>query len=252
MSLELAREIIEGLHFVDESFRRPGLYSVKGKVALGQMRGGLRRYFSAVKASLIKGMDLQVLDAPVAADVIANVIDAHSPVLQAVLVLNLQYAYIAGYGMAVVLQEAASTVRHAVTYATQRAGELITGLNRVTREQIAGIVAGAIERNKGAVSSTASVIRALQREFSELGDVRIERIARTEINDALSEGMMRRTAELGRPGKKILLAKNPCPICIANAQQGVIPFDQAFLSGQQRPTFHPNCDCTVVGVRPRI
>lgn len=79
------------------------------------------------------------------------------------------------------------------------------------------------------------------------------RIARTEISDSYNFGQMdsvRQAMEAGYlPGEPekswIAGGIDPCEDCMANEGEGKIPIDQAFSSGDEHPTAHPNCECSV-------
>jgi len=76
---------------------------------------------------------------------------------------------------------------------------------------------------------------------------RRETIARTEQRMATENGMLDRAKADGNKYKMSISAQDDrvSDICEANQAQGWIPIDQAFSSGDDAPTYHPNCRCTI-------
>lgn len=82
---------------------------------------------------------------------------------------------------------------------------------------------------------------------------RAARIARTELSNAYNFGnldSLRQAADGGwLPGmpEKCWIAggADPCEICQANEAAGYIPLGEAFPSGDQHPTAHPHCECSL-------
>ena len=130
----------------------------------------------------------------------------------------------------------------AAQFAAVTAAQLVTGINRTTQKRMAELIAKGI-RDKLGVEGTGRLIR---RELLEMSVRRSNLIATTEINDAMSEAMLRKMVQRNAPGKGTVLSVNPCPICIGNHADGAIPLGQAFRSGHQRTPFHPDCRCTLV------
>lgn len=95
---------------------------------------------------------------------------------------------------------------------------------------------------------------------TDLGDLyafsedRASLIANTEVRRAQSEGSLMgyRTAskDLNIPMlKEWLTAEDPCEeICLPNKEQGPIPLDDVFESGDDAPPGHPNCRCGIAPV----
>lgn len=82
---------------------------------------------------------------------------------------------------------------------------------------------------------------------------RASRIARTEVSNAYNFGQLdsiRQAATEGwLPGvpEKAWMAggANPCEICQDNEAVGYISLEAAFPSGDEHPTAHPSCECSV-------
>lgn len=201
----------------------------------------------------------------VAAHTVRPQIEALSELLFNILLLSLDSAMRAGLkqGAEVELNEAGEQIwlreqsitagielpgpvaREAADFAAQTSARLVTGINQQTQERMAQLVARGI-RDKLGVEGTGRIIR---RELLEMSVRRSNLIATTEINDAMSEAMLRQMQRRGATGKGTVLSIRPCPICINNHRAGSIPVDQAFPSGHQRPPFHPDCACTLVTKR---
>ena len=73
---------------------------------------------------------------------------------------------------------------------------------------------------------------------------RAELIARTEVGNAQESGRRIGATSVGMKAKKWVKDPDPCPVCIANADQLWIPIDQPFQSGAMNPLQHPRCRCT--------
>jgi hypothetical protein len=76
---------------------------------------------------------------------------------------------------------------------------------------------------------------------------RRETIARTEQRMATEQGTLDKAKAEGRKYKMSISAQDEMvsDICEENQAAGLIPIDQPFPSGDDAPTFHPNCRCTV-------
>ncbi|MCK4385376.1 MAG: hypothetical protein KAW52_03845 [candidate division Zixibacteria bacterium] len=82
---------------------------------------------------------------------------------------------------------------------------------------------------------------------------RAARIARTELSNGYNFGHLdsvrQANAEGWLPGipEKDWIAggANPCDICTDNEGMGFIKLDAEFISGDQHPTAHPHCECSL-------
>lgn len=81
---------------------------------------------------------------------------------------------------------------------------------------------------------------------------RAELIARTELMAANGQGSLAGYKSAKGIGVQIKKAWEPdegaCTICIANADQGAIELEDKFLSDDDAPPAHPNCECVLVPV----
>ena len=117
-----------------------------------------------------------------------------------------------------------------------------------TREELNRIIANGLEENIG--------IDAIIEQIEDMGGfshARAEMIAETEVRRANSQASLESYAAAKdnldiRMGKQWLLGPNPCPVCQANADQGVIEIDEPFLSGDDAPPGHPWCECALAPV----
>lgn len=76
---------------------------------------------------------------------------------------------------------------------------------------------------------------------------RMENIARYETVSAANDGLLDGYRGSSRWGKRWLTAQDALveEVCAMNEQQGVIPVDQPFLSGDMAPLAHPECRCSL-------
>ncbi len=96
--------------------------------------------------------------------------------------------------------------------------------------------------------STAKLADVIEDNYA-FSEARAEMIARTETARADMHGSMIAYRESGMvSGKEWLLGGDSCPLCEANAAEGVIPLEQNFPSGDDAAPAHPNCTCSTVPV----
>ena len=86
---------------------------------------------------------------------------------------------------------------------------------------------------------------AIKGVFERFSDVRAGMIAQTESNNAYNAGRKQLGQDLGFNEK----AWNPdgmaCLMCLENVAAGWIPMEDFFPSGDDAPTAHVNCDCSL-------
>jgi len=124
----------------------------------------------------------------------------------------------------------------AIKYASERAGWLIKNMNQETISRLKTVISDGILNKRGVPGITSD----LRHTFTDMSKGRAQTIARTETNDALSQAFLDRAEEMNIEGKE-WVASDPCPICAGNEGDGVIPIDDSFSSGHDRPPAHPNC-----------
>ena len=145
-----------------------------------------------------------------------------------------------------VLDQLGLTGKKAAEWAAEKSSALVTGIDATTRERLASVVATGIENQLG-IPGTARLIRA------EVDDMSVKRslmIAATEVNDAFTFAALTKMSAQGIEYKRLILSPGACPICEENADEGPIPVDDDFASGDDGPPFHPLCRCAVTGARP--
>lgn len=141
------------------------------------------------------------------------------------------------------------TGQQAVDYVTEHGAELVKGIDEYTLKVLRSIIAEGIESQLG----VQGTVKRIREEFGEMSNYRARSIATTEINDAMSEAALVKIVEVGLDGKKWIRSVGACPLCTANAAQGIIPVGQPFQSGHMRPPGHPGkCRCAVAGARLTI
>ena len=87
--------------------------------------------------------------------------------------------------------------------------------------------------------------------IGSFSEARAEMIARTEIIRANNEGHMIAFRESGVVEQKAWSTAEDgdvCIICTENEDQGAIPLDDSFISGDDAAPAHPNCRCVIVAV----
>lgn len=130
----------------------------------------------------------------------------------------------------------------AIDWAAEHAAELVTKIEETTRNELRSLLERALA--DGATNDDIS---------SEISDAflfsseRSDMIARTETAFAENQGTIEGWRATGIvEGKEWLPDAEACPICEANAEQGVIPIDEDFDSGDDSPPAHPNCECSML------
>lgn len=84
----------------------------------------------------------------------------------------------------------------------------------------------------------------IEAEFEGISATRAFNIANTEANQAMSTAQQAFLKENGFKTKVWVPAgPNTCSICQGNADDGAIPLDRDFSSGDVTPPGHPGCEC---------
>lgn len=242
-----------------EKARRPGLMGIVGKAVERRCYLDLEGYFKNVGEEIIAAHleDLStqpVLLAKHAAEMkLYNILRRHRSVLQTILQTNIHEALLKADKMTQI-HEADVTISYddtlgltgqaAADYASAHSAEAVVGIDQTTLEQIQDAIATGIEDELG-VAGTGRLIRDL---IDGMSTKRAATIASYEMNDAFSEATMQKLDRLGIEYKKWICSDDPCPECEQNEDQ-IIPVDDTFDSGDDRPPVHPHCRCAVVGAR---
>jgi len=243
-----------------ETLKRPGLLGVLGQRSEKRLQKGLEAYFH-ILGRKVAGLNLEQLahDSPghvkhVVEMRLHNTLRTTSPLLKAALEAGIQDAmlktnHIHHYSEAAEDDTSTDylglTGQEAADYASQRAGPLVTGINATTQQLIADAIETGIEDMLG-VQGTGKLLRDT---LESMSTYRSQMIATTEMNDAMSEAMMRKLGSIGVAYKQWIAATACCDDCADNDDASPIPIDEAFPSGDMRPPAHPNCRCAVAGAQ---
>lgn len=134
---------------------------------------------------------------------------------------------------------------NAVTWADAHAGDLIAGIKETTRDRVRDAIADALDEGGDMNTLIAGIQRA-----GIFDEARAELIARTETANANQQGALGGMKAASSTGlyvtKEWYPDANACDICLDNAAQGEIPYDEDFDSGDDAPTAHPNCECSLL------
>lgn len=142
------------------------------------------------------------------------------------------------------------TVGHpeAVKWLEDHAGEMVKGIDDTTRNVIGDIVTRGVEQG----TSYSAIEREIAGKYQEFTDYRSHMIAVNEVGTAYGEGK-RASIENTMVAQGLDMEKSwedmgddlVCPDCQANADDGWIPFDDQFSSGDDCEPHDPNCRCNV-------
>ena len=147
-------------------------------------------------------------------------------------------------------------MQQAVNYASKHISKvkLVDGIQDETKARLAEIISDGIKNKRG----IDGIARDIRKELNWTGKLpseikglslkdRSEMIARTETADTLEQAFVDRSKAMGVTGKQ-WVTHDPCEICEANEDEGVVPIDHVFSSGHERPPAHPNCRCALAPV----
>lgn len=129
---------------------------------------------------------------------------------------------------------------------TRRTTDFLSGIDATTRKQVMDAINAAFAKGSTAVEFKSAMNSVLDDAIGTRADV----IAVNQISDAFHTGMVdiadKFSADTGIAVKKVwVVDDDPCPICQDNADQGPIPDDEDFESGDDSPPAHPNCRCSI-------
>jgi SPP1 gp7 family putative phage head morphogenesis protein len=130
----------------------------------------------------------------------------------------------------------------AVNYARERAGELVSDIDEVTRRDLRNVIAQGLEDNLS-MDELSDLIETSYAFSEQRADI----IAQTEIARANGNGSlegMRLAREAGVRIKKVWIPDaEACEECQENGDAGPIDLDENFPNGDDAPPAHPNCRC---------
>lgn len=259
-----------------EKAQRPGLLGLVGKTVQKRCTKDLKEYFSALGKRIVEmrfeslaepGRDISAEHARHAVAMrMHNLLRSRQPLLKALLHMNIVEAVTQANKMSVLAEADDSddddddsdipgdtpitdyvgmTADQAATYAAQKVDSLITGLDQTSLDAIGDAVSTGITDRLG-VPGTAKLIKNV---VDGMSSYRAEMIASTEMNDAMSQAFLKKLVRNAIEYKQWILGPDPCEICEENAEEGAIPVDEDFPSGDDAPPAHPNCVCAVAGAR---
>lgn len=118
-------------------------------------------------------------------------------------------------------------------------------INEATRDMLRQSITESFQEGLGVKGLKSSIENSYA--FSS---ERAEMIARTETLAAFNASALAGYRASGvNMKKKWLTAPDACDeICIPNEEQGAIPLDELFVSGDDHPPGHPRCRCTLIPV----
>ena len=115
-----------------------------------------------------------------------------------------------------------------------------SSIDETTRTRLINLIRDT-RMNATTIDELANIIAD---EFEGISETRAFMIANTEANQAMSSAQQAFLVENGVPTKQWVGAgPNTCPICQGNEDQGPIPVNEDFESGDPHPPGHPGCEC---------
>lgn len=114
-----------------------------------------------------------------------------------------------------------------------------------TRSMVRETISRGLDDNLG----SDAIIAELEAAYA-FSPERADMISRTEIANVNSDAAMETYQEAQAAGVRLkkswILGQNPCETCQGNADEGPIPLEQDFSSGDDTSPAHPNCECAVI------
>ena len=118
-------------------------------------------------------------------------------------------------------------------------------LDDTTRNRMSKVISDARTVDNATVDELAELIN---KQFEEISIVRANMISVTEVNNAMSEAQMAFMKKNKVQTKSWIAAgPNPDDTCMNNQNQGPIPIDEPFESGDLRTPAHTLCHCYMDG-----
>lgn len=221
--------------------------------------GAIRKQ-AAAGGALIKGYDLAVVDSP---DKLGQMLQNDMPRLDEFLPASkvekyLLFAFeftarLRYIGMGLTVKKAAddefdfqltneryiSEIKNQADYLLHR-----SSIDETTRSRLIDIVS----TNRLEGKTIDEVAGIIDDEFDDISDKRAFVIARTEACSVAGRANYAVMKENGVPTKRWVCAgPNPCDTCLGNQDDGDIPIDQPFSSGDMYEPSHPNDECYTEG-----
>lgn len=129
------------------------------------------------------------------------------------------------------------------TYLRENGLRKITGnLAQTTIDRLRNAIADAYE----AGAKYDGLVAVIKAEYEGFSTVRAGMIAQTELNNAYNHGRKLLGLDLRMTEKSWSCdGPDPCDICLGNQSEGWIGMDETFSSGDDMPTAHPVCYCSL-------
>lgn len=116
----------------------------------------------------------------------------------------------------------------------------LSSIDDTTLSQIATL----IKNSKMEGLTIDEIADEIDEQFDTISENRANVISRTEVAQAMGSGNLATMKENGVTTKHWVVAGNSvCAICQGNADQGSIPVNESFDSGDDAEPAHPNCEC---------
>jgi hypothetical protein len=132
-------------------------------------------------------------------------------------------------------------------WADEHSGDLISGLDEVTRDSIREVIANGLREQL----SVDDISELIQSSYA-FSDDRADLIATTEAQMANGAGSVEGLRQAEKNGlnvkKEWICDPDPCPECEENQDAGPIDVSDLFPSGDDAEPAHPNCMCFTQGV----
>ena len=118
----------------------------------------------------------------------------------------------------------------------------VTSIDDTVKEKAKEIITQGVNEGWGAIKTG----KALEQFYDEKSEYMAERLARTEVVSAYAEGSLEAGLEDGNVVSKVWNAQpTACEECLMNEDDGEIPKDAGFSTGDFCPPVHPNCECVM-------
>lgn len=158
------------------------------------------------------------------------------------------FSVLASYARIGIIQKASGFVEFELTNAyyiaalKDQANYLLhkSSIDETTRKRMITL----IRDSRLSLDSLDDLATMIEAEFEGISATRAFQIANTETNQAMSTAQQAFLEENGFKTKQWIPAgPSTCAVCQGNADDGPIPLDQAFSSGDMTPPGHPGCEC---------
>ena len=263
MTPELSGKLKSILQGFSELAKRPGIMSLAGRLLEVHCEKQLAAYFRYTgakikQAHLEKLVEHKETAKHVAEMTASNIVRRQSHILHGIIERNYTDAMLAADKQSV-MHEADSPVTvgstggllsdDAAKYAAEEAAKQVQGINETTVQQIADLIATAVENQM----TPADVSRDLRDLLDGMSIDRANLIARTEMADAFGAAALLKLDREDIEYMQLILSPDACPICESIAENGPVRVDDGFEDEDgetyDRSPIHPNCRCATVGAR---